>query len=103
MKRGRLDVPPRTSADVTSLIGANRKGTRLQLTVSGYVSRERAAPSHFDDVVYIVVPSHNPEGSTALKFPAIHGNSLPQQGAAALVAYDENSTPYLIWWDGTHS
>lgn len=96
-------MPPRTSTDVTSLIGARPKGNRLQDIVSGYISTEQPAPTNFNANAHVVIPSHNPEGSTALAWPAIHGNTMPAQGAQALVAYDQNSTPFLIWWAGTHS
>ena len=96
----------RTSTDVTSLIGARPKGSRLQSTVSGYVSVEQPAPAGFNDPVYVVIPSHNPEGSTQIaagNWGALQGATLPQAGNACLVAYDENSTPYLVWWSGTYS
>lgn len=96
-------MPARTSHDTTSLIGARSKGNRLQDIVSGYISMEQPAPTSFNANAYVVIPSHNPEGSTALTWPAIHGNTMPAQGAAALVAYDQNSVPYLVWWAGTHS
>lgn len=93
-------MPPRTSTDVSTLINARPTGQRAQQVVSAYISVEKPAPATADDPAYVVIPSHNPNGSTALKWPQLHGITLPSQGAAALVLYDEQNAPNLVWWDG---
>jgi hypothetical protein len=70
--------------------------------VYGYVSLEQPPPTHFDDLAYVVVPSHSSEHSIPMAFPAIHGSTLPVAGTSCLVAYDERNVPWVVSWTGSY-
>jgi hypothetical protein len=92
------------SAGIDQLLGlsSTQGGSPLNI-VSGYVSLQKPAPTHFDDPAWIVIPAHSTEVSLPMYFPASHGATLPERGTPVLVAYDENSTPWLIAWQGVYS
>lgn len=72
--------------------------------VSGYVSTLRTAPAGFDDPVWVIVPTHSTEAPYGpLKWPAIHGATKPVAGTPMWVAFDDNGTPVVITWTGTHT
>ncbi len=93
------------SNDTRGLTGQRPDGQRGQQLVAGYVSREQPAPATFDDPVYVVL-GWNPGNSFPLSWPAIHGATLPAQGAAVLVGYDDaqpHGKCWLLSWEGAHS
>ena len=71
---------------------------------AGYVSRSRPAPRGFDDPIWVIVPAHSvdrPYGPCA--WPAIHGNTIPTQGTDVWLGFDNDGTPIVLSWAGTHS
>ncbi len=93
------------SNDTRGLTGQRPDGQRGQQLVAGYVSRQQPAPATFDDPVYVVL-GWNPSNSFPLAWPAIHGNTLPAQGAAVLVGYDDAQPHGKCWvlsWDGAYA
>lgn len=90
--------------DVRALVNARPTGRRPQQIRSGIVSLEKPAPQSFGDPVYVALDGGvNPEGSFPYPWRAVNGVALPKQGAACLLAEDENGIPHVIDWDGTHS
>lgn len=72
--------------------------------VVGYVSRSRPAPASFDLPVWVIVPSHSVDRVYGpLAWPAIHGATLPAQGASVWLAFDDNGTPIVLSWVGLHT
>jgi len=72
--------------------------------VAGYVSNLRPAPRSFDDPVWVVVPSHAQErvyGPCA--WPASHGNTIPSQGTEIWLGFDNDGSPLVLSWAGSHS
>jgi hypothetical protein len=69
---------------------------------SGYVSTARAAPTSFEDPIYVILPEHSTDRPIGpLVWPAIHGSALPQQGAPVTVVFDGEDVPHVVWWEGT--
>ena len=69
--------------------------------VDGYVSTVQPAPKAFSDKLYVIVPEHSttvPLGPC--DWGAIHGTTLPVQGAACVVVFDEREVPVVVWWEG---
>lgn len=71
--------------------------------VSGYVSKSKPAPASFSDPVWVIVPAHSLEVAIPCEWGAIHGATLPAQGAQVTVVYDESDTGVVVWWAGVHS
>lgn len=71
--------------------------------MSGYVSTEQPAPTSFDALVSVVIPTHSTEVSIGLPFNADHGGTLPARGAQCMVALDEYDNGAVIWWQGTYT
>jgi hypothetical protein len=72
--------------------------------VFGHVSRKKAAPSAFDDDLFVILPGLSPDYNYGpCKWGELHGNSLPEQGAEVAVAFDDRGVPIVVWWDGPHS
>ncbi len=91
--------------NVTEGLGIRRAGAPApSAIVSGYVSGSRPAPASFDDPVWVILPSHsNDRPYGPLAWPTIHGATKPVAGTPVWVAFDENSTPVLVSWEGAHS
>ena len=69
--------------------------------VLGVVSRSRPAPGAFTDDLFVVLPDVGEDYAYGpCKWGAIHGTTLPAQGASAVLAFDQNDVPYVVWWDG---
>lgn len=83
-----------------STVGASEQ----RLVVDGYVSSTHPAPATFTAPLYVVVPEHSttvPLGPC--DWGAIHGTTLPAQGAACVVVFDEREVPVVVWWEGAQS
>ena len=75
-----------------------------RLVVDGYISTTHAAPVGFDEPVYVIVPEHSTQVPLGpCHWGAIHGATLPKQGAACVVVFDEREVPVIVWWEGQHS
>ena len=86
--------------DVTAGLAAAAPIPQRQL-VSGYVSRSRPAPATFTDPLYVIAPGYSLDFALGpCKWAALHGRTLPAQGAQALVAFDDQGVPVVVWWDG---
>ena len=69
----------------------------------GYVSTVQPAPTAFTDKLYVIVPEYSttvPLGPC--EWGAIHGSTLPAQGAAVQVAFGSGEIPIprIVWWEG---
>src|ERR1039458_6439746 len=67
----------------------------------GYVSTVQPAPVAFTDKLYLIVPEHSttvPLGPC--EWGAIHGSTLPKQGARCQVAFGGEEIPRVVWWEG---
>lgn len=72
--------------------------------VNGYVSRSKPAPASFADPLWVIIPSYSTEAPyRCLQWGAIHGATLPAQGAAAVVLMDNEGVPTVAWWAGEWS
>lgn len=89
--------------DVTQLLRAG--GAAEQPTaVTGYISTSRPAPASFVDPVWVMVPEFSIDYAYGpCDWPAIHGATLPAQGAKALLLFDQNNAPTVVSWQGVHS
>jgi hypothetical protein len=67
------------------------------------VSTSQPAPAGFGDLMQVVMAGHSPDLSVPCAWGAIHGASLPAQGAAVLVAFNDQGVPVVVWWAGTHT
>lgn len=88
--------------DTRALMGGRPTGSRQQQILSGYVSLAKPAPVSASDPVWVVIPAHSSEASIPLAWPQVHGSTLPASGDAVLLGYDENYTPYVVWWAGVY-
>lgn len=69
------------------------------------VSTRKPAPSSHTDPLY-VVPAWRTDGSVLWKidrWPALHGATLPAQGAECWVIFSDARNMAVLWWDGTYS
>ena len=91
--------------NVTEGLGIRRGGSPTTPSiVSGYVSGSRPVPMSFDAPVWVILPSHSSDRPYGpLSWPAIHGATKPAAQTPVWVAFDENGTPVLVSWEGTHS
>lgn len=67
----------------------------------GYIGKGAVT---FNDLLEVILP----EGSTErhygpCPFPAIHGATLPAEGAVCVVVFDEQNHPTIVWWEGVHT
>lgn len=73
--------------------------------VDGEVSNLQATPRTFTDQLFVIVSEY----STTVPFGpcewgAIHGRTLPAQGAKCRMTFDpETGVPIIVWWEGTQS
>jgi hypothetical protein len=76
----------------------------LRPVVSGYVSRNRTAPATFNDQLWVILPEYSLERPFGpCEWGAIHGATLPAQGARVTVVFDDQDVPVVVWWAGAHS
>ncbi len=68
--------------------------------VGGYVSRSREAPKSFTDPLWVIVPGYSTAAPYKCEWGALHGATLPAQGAQVQVAFDDNEVPRVVWWEG---
>ncbi len=69
--------------------------------VDGCVSRNKPAPSSFTDPLWVIVPSYSIEAPyKCLQWGAIHGVTLPAQGAEVSVVMSLAGVPTVVWWAG---
>lgn len=75
--------------------------------VRGYVSTNRPAPGDFPKVgdttnlLWVIVPGYTLQRPLGpCQWGAIHGATLPSQGAEVLVGFDEGNIPTVLWWAG---
>lgn len=71
--------------------------------ISGFVSTAQPAPTGLDGTVYVIAPGYSIDRPLGpCKFTAVHGATLPAQGAECLVVFDDEGVPVVVWWDGTY-
>ncbi len=90
-------------ADTTELLN-DSSPTPQSLVVSGYVSRNRPAPATFADSLWVILPNYSldrPFGPC--EWGAIHGATLPAQGARVTAVFDDQDVPVIVWWAGEHT
>lgn len=97
--------------DVRSLNGSRPEGQSAAgwQVVHGYVSLQRPAPTKFSDPLYVIVPAHS--GDTPygpLPWPALHGATLPAQGAPVTLGLGVGldgtpNVPAVIGWDAPYA
>lgn len=72
--------------------------------VDGKLSWNRPAPGSFADPLWVIVPSYSVEAPYKCeRWGAIHGATLPAQGAECTVVMSANEVPTVVWWDGEWS
>lgn len=88
----------------TQLLGTGSAPAPARAVVTGYISTLQPAPTSFDDPVYVIIPERSIDSPYGpCRWPAIHGSTLPAQGAEALLAFDQAGLPIVVWWDGEQS
>lgn len=93
--------------NVTELLKSTGDPIEQRSIIRGYVSTNRPAPTGFPvegseaNLLWVIVPGYSPNVPFGpCRWDAIHGSSLPKQGAEAWVAFDENNKPKVISWEG---
>lgn len=87
--------------DPTVILRSQGDLTEQRLVVSGYVSTNRPAPTSFGDTLWVILPLYSLERPFGpCEWGAIHGDALPQQGAAVTIIFDEQNIPVVVWWQG---
>lgn len=72
--------------------------------VPGYISRSKPAPASFAAPMWVIVPAYSTDSPYLCRqWGAIHGNTLPAQGAAVTVVMDIEDIPTVVWWAGEHT
>jgi hypothetical protein len=71
--------------------------------VGGYVSRSREAPKSFSDPLWVIVPGYSTETPYKCEWAALHGKTLPAQGARVVVDIDDNDVPTAVFWSGEYT
>jgi hypothetical protein len=90
-------------ADTTELL---RDGgpTAQRPNASGYVSRNRPAPTTFEDQLWVILPDYSTDRPFGpCEWGAIHGATLPAPGARVTVTFDDRDVPVVVWWQGAHT
>jgi hypothetical protein len=90
--------------NVLSTLPGQGTGAPQRLVVSGYVSQNQPAPAAFDDQLMVILPElsiDRPFGPC--EWGALHGATLPVQGAPVTVVFDTNNIPVVVWWGATWS
>lgn len=89
-------------ADVTELLHAG--GSSQRMVVGGYVSKDRPAPSGFADQLWVILPEYSVDRPFGpCEWGAIHGKTLPVQGARVVIVFDDREIPVVVWWQGIYS
>lgn len=69
--------------------------------LAGIVSTAMPIPTTIGEPLYVVIPAHSTELAVPVtRWAPLYGAQLPTAGAEALVAYDSNGRPYVVWWEG---
>jgi len=90
--------------DVTQGLRLGGPSPHQRQLVTGIVSPNRPAPSHYDDPLFVVLPSFSSDISFQCEhWPKIHGSTFPAPGAETLICFDDAHTPHCIWWDGLYT
>lgn len=72
--------------------------------VDGYVSRVKPAPKAFSEPLWVIVPEYSTDSPyKCSRWGAIHGKTLPAQGAACVVAMGSDGIPTVVWWAGEYT
>ena len=72
-----------------------------RLVVDGFVSSSLPAPTGVGAPLYVIVPEHSTQVPLGpCEWGAIHGSTLPAQGARCVVVFDEREVPVVVWWEG---
>lgn len=87
--------------DVTQLLRDGGTVSGQRNFALGYVSTSKPAPSSFDAQLWVVLPDFSPDHSLPVTWSALHGQTLPAQGAQVLVVFDDRGAGYAMWWAGT--
>jgi hypothetical protein len=79
----------------------NAVGQQRPNIISGQVSLHMPAPASFTSPLYVTIPQWQPGPYwTIVNWPALHGGTLPAQGAACLLLRDDRNNLRCVWWDG---
>lgn len=85
-------------------LAAGAAGQPRPRIVYGEVSTAQPAPASFAAPLHVVIPGWRADYFwTILNWPALHGNTLPAQGAACLLAFDDRRNLWCVSWEGAHS
>lgn len=88
--------------NTTQLLASTGDPIEQPVLVRGYVSTIRPAPLSFSEPVWVIVPGYSTDRPLGpCEWPAIHGSSLPLQGAECVVGFDDQHKPTLVWWAGS--
>lgn len=72
--------------------------------VDGFVSTTHPAPTSFADQLFVVVPEYSTtQAFGPCDWGAIHGTTLPAQGAKVVIVFDEREVPVVVGWAGAFS
>lgn len=79
--------------------------SQTQQTISfGMVDPRMPAPTSFDDPLYVIQPDWSSDYFFIINgWPAIHGVTLPAQGAEVLMIKDPRMNWRVVWWDGSYT
>lgn len=89
--------------NTTQLLASTGDPIEQPVLVRGYVSTVRPAPISFSEPVWVIVPGYSTDRPLGpCEWPAIHGASLPLQGAECVVGFDDQHKPTLVWWSGAY-
>ena len=83
--------------DTREVVGGRPLGRWRREAAAGIVSREQPAPTSTTDPLYVQLAATGVL-VTVTDWPQDHGAALPTQGAAVLVAWDDQGQPWVIRW-----
>lgn len=91
----------------TDLLKGYAEPIEQRSIVRGYVSINRPAPTGFpvegseENLLWVIVPGYTLNAPLGpCRWAALHGSSLPKQGAECVVAFDEGNKPVVVFWEG---
>lgn len=96
--------------DVTSLLKGQAEPIEQRSIIRGHISNNRPAPTGFttigsqENYLWVIVPGYAPNVPFGpCDWAAIHGSTLPAQGAQCVLGFDEANKPIVLWWEGNQS
>lgn len=84
--------------DISQLVGGGYGSqTDDPVAAKGVISQ---APATLNDPMYVLIPEESTDYNYGPCEWVPKGTTIPQAGAACLVVFDEEGTPYVPWWEG---